>query len=41
MYAKVCDICNGIIMKGEGELLNGNNVLIHIYAETEKNRAKF
>lgn len=36
MYAKVCDICNTIIMNSENKLLNGNDVLIHMHAETGK-----
>lgn len=35
MYAKVCDICEDIISRANGEILNGDKVLIHICAETE------
>lgn len=36
MFAKVCDICDDIITRGNDKIVNGDKVLIHICVETEK-----
>ena len=41
MYAKVCDMCNDIITRGNNEIINGDKVLIHIHGETGKYGQQF
>lgn len=41
MFAKVCDICNDIITRGNDKIVNGDKILIHLTTETEKTVGNF